>query len=121
VTVYQPQLDSWDGHRLAVYAAIALKEKADATPLFGVVWVDGPTVVDKEARLVTFYDAQVLKVSFPSRPAMDAPVLQALRDKATSLTKTLALDRLTAMLEVAEADKALRSLELEHTPPRILF
>jgi len=25
VTVYQPQLESWDGHRLAVYVAIALR------------------------------------------------------------------------------------------------
>jgi hypothetical protein len=121
VTVYQPQLDSWDGHRLAVYSAIAVKEKPESTPLFGVAWLDGTTVVDREARLVTFFDAKLRRVSFPSKPAMEAPVLQALSGEAGSLTKTLALDRLTAMLEVADADKAVRSLELAHTPPRIVF
>jgi glycosyltransferase A (GT-A) superfamily protein (DUF2064 family) len=52
-TVYQPQLDSWDGSRLAVYAALSLKEKEDSAPLYEVVWADGLTVVDKESRLVT--------------------------------------------------------------------
>ena len=119
--VYPPQLDTWDGHRLAVYSALAVREKPDSVPVFGVVWADGPTVVDKEARLVTFFDAQVRRVSFPARPGIEGPVLRALRDEAPALTRTLAFDRLTAMLEVAEADKAIRSLKLEHTPPRIVF
>jgi hypothetical protein len=121
ITAYQPQIDSWDGSRLALYAAIALKEKEDAEPIYGVVWADGNTVVDKESRLVTFTDREFKRVAFPSHPEKNGPLLEVVRKDVAPVTRSLALDRLAALLEVAEADKAVRSLQLDHTPPRIVF
>jgi hypothetical protein len=121
VTIYQPQVDAWDGSRLAVYAAVSVKEKADAEPFYGVLWADGRTVVDKEARLVTFTDREFKKVVFPSQPAKGAAMLEVLRKEVAPVTRTLALDRLTAMLELSEMDKVARTAELGHTPPRIVF
>jgi hypothetical protein len=120
-TVYQPQLDSWDGSRLALYAAISLKAKEDAPPLYGGVWVDGLTVVNAESRLVTFSDREIRKVAFHSQPDKNLEVLEVLKKEVEPVTRSLALDRLAAMLEVADADKAIRSLELQHHPPRIVF
>jgi hypothetical protein len=120
-TVYQPQVDSWDGSRLALYAAVSLKEKEDAAPIYGVVWADGRTVVDKEARLVTFTDREFKKVAFPSHPEKSGPILEVVRKEVAPVTRSLALDRFAALLEVSEADKATRTLELGHTPPRIVF
>ncbi len=121
VTVYQPQIDAWDGSRLAVYAAVSVKEKEDAAPFYGVVWADGRTVVDKESRLVTFTDREFKKAVFPSQPGKNAAMLEVLRKEVAPVTRTLALDRLTAMLELSEMDKAARTAELGHTPPRIVF
>jgi hypothetical protein len=120
-TVYQPQIDAWDGSRLSLYAAVSLKEKEDAAPVYGVVWADGRTVVDKEARLVTFTDREFKKVAFPSHPEKNGPLLEVVRREVGPVTRSLALDRFAALLEVSEADKAARSLELGHTPPRIVF
>ena len=79
VTVYQPQIDAWDGSRLSLYAAVSLKEKEDAAPIYGVVWADGQTVVDKEARLVTLTNREFKKVAFPSHPEKNGPLLAVVR------------------------------------------
>ena len=97
VTVYQPQIDSWDGSRLALYAAISLREKADAEPIYGVVWAEGRTVVDKEARLVTFSDREFKKVAFPSHPEKNGPLLEVVRKEVAPVIRTMALDRFAAL------------------------
>jgi hypothetical protein len=120
-TVYQPQVDSWNGARLAFYAAFALREKPDANPLFGVVWGDGLTVVEKEARLVTLSDRRLRKLVFPSAPEREKALLEVANKEVAPVTRTLALDRLAAMLEVVEADRETRALALKNDPPRIVF
>jgi hypothetical protein len=120
-TVYQPQLDSWDGATLSFYAAFALREKPDASPLYGVVWGDGRTVVDKNSRLVTFTDRRFRKLGLPSAPGKEKALLDVANTEVGPVTRTIALDRLAAMLEVAEADKERRTLPLENDPPRIVF
>jgi len=121
ITVYQPQLDTWDGATLAFYAAFALRENPEANPLFGVVWGDGRTVVDKDSRLVTFSAAHVRRLVLPSAPEREKTLLEVVNKEVTPVTRTIALDRLTAMLEIAEADKAAQSLTLKNDPPRITF
>jgi len=121
VTAYQPQIDAWDGSRLALYAAVSLRAKEDAEPIYGVVWAEGNTVVDKEARLVTFTNREFKKLSFPSHPEKNGPLLEVVRKEVAPVTRTMALDRFVALLEVADADKAVRALQLDHTPPRIVF
>jgi hypothetical protein len=120
-TVYQPQLDSWDGARLSFYAAIAVRQKPDANPLYGVVWGEGRTVVDKDSRLVTFSDRQIRKLVLPSAPDREKALLKVANEEVAPVTRTIALDRLAAMLEVAEADRAARALTLKNDPPRIVF
>jgi hypothetical protein len=120
-TVHQPQLDTWDGATLSFYAAFALREKPDANPLYGVVWGEGRTVVDKDSRLVTFSGRQIRRLVLPSAPDREKALLDVVNKEVAPVTRTIALDRLTAMLEVAEADKAARSLTLKNDPPRIVF
>jgi hypothetical protein len=121
ITVYQPQLDTWDGATLAFYAAFALRDKPEANPLYGVVWGEGRTVVDKDSRLVTFSGRLIRRLVLPSAPEREKALLDVVNKEVTPLTRTIALDRLTAMLEIAEADKAAQSLTLKNDPPRIVF
>ena len=121
VTVYQPQLDAWDGAKLSFYAAFALRDAPDAQPLYGVVWGDGRTVVDKDTRLVTFTDRTIRRLALPSAPEREKPLLDVVNKEVAPATRTIALDRLAAMLEVAEADKATRTLTLKNDPPRVVF
>jgi hypothetical protein len=121
VTVYQPQLDAWDGATLSFYAAFALRETPEANPLYGVVWGEGRTSVDKESRLVTFSGRHIRRLALPSAPDKEKALLDVVNGEVAPVTRTIALDRLAAMLERGEADKASRNLTLKNDPPRIEF
>ena len=70
---------------------------------------------------MTLTNREFKKVAFPSHPEKNGPLLEVVRKEVAPVTRTLALDRFVALLEVAEADKAVRALQLDHTPPRIVF
>ena len=66
VTLYQPQVDNWDGVQVEFRSAVSVKANAEAPPVYGVVWGTTHTNVDKDARLVRLYDRQFTKAVFPS-------------------------------------------------------
>src|SRR5262245_13563586 len=47
LTVYQPQLDSWDGFYLSAHYALSFQKGKDA-PIYGVAWATAITSVDKD-------------------------------------------------------------------------
>src|SRR5579885_1561738 len=68
VTVYQPQVEKWDGNRLQARAAVAVQTNDSSRPTYGVVWLTARTQVDKEHRLVTLEALEVTRADFPSAP-----------------------------------------------------
>jgi len=67
-TVYQPQIEKWDGTRLHARAAVSVESQASPVQHFGVVWFSARADVDKVSRLVALADFRVDKVTFPSAP-----------------------------------------------------
>ena len=120
-TVYQPQISAWDGNRTDFYAALAVTEKPEDAPVFGVAWFSAQTLVNKEDRLVIFDHVTVNKAAFPSAPEKESAWLAVLQKDSAEVTRTIALDRFEALLEVLEADKNVRALPLKSDPPRIVF
>jgi hypothetical protein len=121
VTVYQPQVDAWDGVKIDFRAAVAVKPNAEAPPVYGVAWGTTRTSVDKDARLVQLFDRQFDKVVFPSAPDKQAAWAAVLEKEMQPAVKEIALDRLAAMLEMAAADKLAAAVPVKNDPPRILF
>ena len=120
-TVHLPQLDAWDGYRVEYRAAVAFREKEDTPPVYGVAWVENRTDVDKETRLVTLDERKIQKLIFPSAPDKQAAWLAVFEKEVSPRVRTIALDRLTAALEMADVDKEIRALALKTDPPRIVF
>ncbi len=121
VTIYQPQVDGWDGVQLEFRAAVAVQASAEAPPVYGVVWGTTRTNVDKDARIVHLYDRQFTKVVFPSAADKAAAWKAALEKEVHPAIKEIALDRLAALLELAAADKLAAAVPVKNDPPRILF
>ena len=65
ITMYQPQLDSWEGNVVESRAAVSVKMTADSAPVFGAVWLSSRFETDSETRMVTFTDIRVPSVRFP--------------------------------------------------------
>ena len=121
LTIYQPQIEAFDGFTTRATAAVSVARTGRDAQVFGIVSVTGRTLIDKVARLVTFDNMQVVSVSFPSAPP-DAAAYEALiRRTVADRTKVFSLDRLEASLELEAAKDGAASLPLNNDPPAILF
>src|SRR5215467_5874910 len=71
-TLYQPQLDSWDGYNFAAHAAASVLPSGAKDPSFGVIEITAKTHVFRVFRTVHFRDIEVTKATFPSAPTQAA-------------------------------------------------
>ena len=120
-SVYQPQVDSWKGNRLAVRAAVSVRDTANADPAFGVIWLSARTEVDKTNRLVYLEDLQITKASFPSASANSTGWQATLQQLLPETCRTIALDRLEAELAVQQEIRQGSGQPLRNAPPRVIF
>jgi len=124
-SIYQPQLDSWDGFRYKAHAAVDVKVPGDSRDVYGVIWIEARTQVDKTNRLVNLTDVKIPKVQFPSVPdqgqAFQAALRESLGTQTPAALSPISLDRLEASLAITEAGKKSEQHPLKNDPPRFLF
>lgn len=128
LTVYQPQLDSWNGYtlraRMAVQAAANNAAAGADSPrtFYGVISVEAQTLTDKGRRVVTVDRAKLLKADFPAAtPAQAQAWGQALAEDMERHSRTIALDRLEAALAANHAVQSDAAKPLRNAPPQIVF
>lgn len=122
ITMYQPQVEAWEGDELRAYAALALVSKTDKTTKYGVLWFTARTEVDKVNRQVTLNDFRITKVKFPAMEAKAAEYQSFLQAKLPGRSKVIALDRLEAALEASESkDAGVVSYEVNNEPPQVIL
>lgn len=121
LTIYQPQIDAYDGFTTEATAAVSVARTGRDAQVFGVVSVTAKTMVDKVARLVTFDNMQVTSVSFPSAPPEAAAYEALVRKTIGARTRVFSLDRLEASLAIEAAREGSASLPLNDQPPAIVF
>ncbi|WP_242489299.1 autotransporter [Pseudomonas sp. TH08] len=119
LTVYQPQLDSWDGYTLNARAAVEATG-ADGKSTFGIVQFSAHTLVDKATRWVALDQYQIVKADFPADASQSETWLAALQKDAQSRKKTISLDQLEAAVGVLSAEQKADGAPLENTPPTII-
>ena len=120
-TLYQPQLDSWDGHSFEAHAAGSVLAAGTKDPDFGVIEITANTQVDRLSRTVHFSNIQVKKVTFPSSPDKAAWYQDGFQKMVAGGVSTMSLDRLQAMLSIEDALKMGRSVPVKNDPPQIIF
>jgi hypothetical protein len=117
-TIYQPQLDAWDGFLLDARAAVSTQADGAKDPTYGIIFLHAETTVDREERVVHFEKLEVTKTRFPSLPDPNA-----YRDRFQSFIpkyiQDMALDRLEASLAIVQAQS--KPVDLKNEPPSIIF
>jgi len=122
ISMYQPQLEAWEGDELRAYAALAVVSKSDKATKYGVVWFTARTEVDKVNRQVTLQEFRITKVKFPAMEAKAAEYQSFLQAKLPGKSKVIALDRLEAALEACELEVAgVETFEVNDDPPKVIF
>src|ERR1044072_1438239 len=120
-SVYQPQIEQWQGNRLEARAAVAITDGQSKQTAYGVLWFTARTEIDKINRLVMMADFRVTKVSFPGA-ADKASLYQSLIEQhAPKAGEVIALDRLLADLAGAQAEEQTAGYQLKNDPPQIFF
>jgi len=118
--VYQPQIDSFDGYKLAARAAVEAKE-AGGKSTYGIVHITARAIVDKGSRTVALDHYEIAKADFPAAEAEAGPWIGALQKDASTRSKSMSLDRLEALVGAVEAEKKADAQPLRNDPPTILF
>ena len=119
ITVYQPQIDSFDGFSLAGRAAVAVTEKTDAPPIYGIVQVSAAVHIDKDDRLVTLDRFTVKSAAFPGASDKGQQWSSLIQSRAARLNP-IALERFEAALAVSEAERRADSIAVKNDPPVVL-
>jgi hypothetical protein len=118
-SIYQPQVDKWDGNRLYLYSAVEVQNAAKKSANYGVIWFNARAEVDKVNRAVTLDQLQLTKVNFPAEPSKNDELTQLLNAKLPYVTKTVSLDRL---MSATEADgQPIKQVEVKNDPPTFIF
>src|SRR5215467_915465 len=104
-TLYQPQLDSWDGYNFAAHAAVSVLPTGAKDPNFGVIEITAKTHVFRLARTVHFRDIEVTKATFPSAPTQAAWYQENFQTMVSGGDSTMSLDRLQEMPSIQTALK----------------
>ena len=121
LTIYQPQLQKWDGNQLEGRAAVSVESQVNPTPSFGIVWFTARTEVDRQNRLVNLQGLTLTRASFPTLSQNSAEYLAAIQKSVPAGVRTISLDRLQANLTVTQAESKHAAVQVKNDPPRILF
>ena len=119
--IYQPQFDYWDGHHLTARDAVAIQRTGQPQPIFGVVTIQGFTLVNKATRTVSLENIQILGGDFPSARSRTAELLGFIREIYPKELSGLSLEVMESSL--AHIPQPLNGLSqtLNNSPPSIIF
>jgi hypothetical protein len=121
ITIYQPQVDSWQGNLLRFHAAAAIKSPTMSAPTYGAINVQAVTAVDKDTRLVDLYDIAVTSARFPAAGSDSGSFAAAVMLALPATSSNISLDRLELSLSVSQEEQAAKAVPVKNTPPAIRF
>ena len=120
ITLYQPQLESFEANRLEGRMAVSVNPD-DQELFFGALWFSAQIVTDTEERVVVLESIDITQTRFPD---LDQDKIQQftswLEEQVEGRDIEMSLDRLLASLELIETQKEL-SAQLNNEPPDIYF
>jgi len=120
ITIYEPQVDSWDGHQIVARNAVGIQKAGQPEPTYGVVTLRAITLVDKNAHKVSLQNIGLQGGDFPSAHDSSQDYMKLLRDNFPKTLEGLSLDRLQISL-VVPPQQLKGSTQLNNTPPKIIF
>lgn len=116
--VYSPQVTRWDGDRIALRSAVAIKGGSAQDERFGTLEATASTHVDKGTRRVALVDLAVSKIDIAGLPDRGASLVPQLDAAAKATLRFVSLDRLQASLAASSIPP--RTVDVANTAPRIV-
>ena len=119
ITIYQPQIEQFEGDKIEARAALMVKQD-DQAPVFGAMWFTTRAVTDRDNHLITFDEIEVQSMKFPEGDEENVEKLKnALTDKLSGISLTMSLDRFATSIEHLQDQGG--TAEYNNAPPKIYF
>jgi len=120
IRLYHPAVESLRGNRITSRAAFSVTAAPDATPAFGVLWLTGHAVIDRDTRTMTVSDQSATKAHLPAASAHDeALITSVVTGRIKGLDPVLSLDRILTSLNDAQRNQHAAATRTA-TPPAII-
>lgn len=121
LVIYQPQIEKWEGGKLAARAAVAVTPAGSTKQSFGTIEFTARTEIDKDNHIVTFEDVAITTASFPVDKAAEPEYLAMIRQGAGEVVKVVPLEQFEANVAASKALQASPPAEVKNDPPNIIF
>ncbi len=121
ITLYQPQVDSFEDNIIEGRFAVSVILKGETEPVFGAVWYKARVETDRDTRMVNILDIKIPRTRFPdSAPEHEKELSEFLEQEIPKWDMNISLDRLLAGLDLAEKEQTAAE-NLKNDPPKILI
>jgi hypothetical protein len=118
LSLFQPEVQRWEGETLSMRAAAQVKKGEKQT--YGIVHLEARTETDQARKLVRLVGVKVTGTEFPSVPEKESH-WQGLFGKHVAGSWELPLEKLEADAAIAEAERARVAVPPRNDPPVFLF
>jgi len=120
ITIFQPQVESFEGTQLLARAAISIQIPGEDGPVFGAVWMDTTVLTDRDTRMVYVQDLKVTRVHIPeTSDEQQAKLAAVLEENMPKWDLSMSLDDLLTGLEITEEQK--RQAEGFNNEPPVIY
>ena len=121
ITIYQPQVDSFENNIIEGRFAVSVILKGETEPVFGAVWYKARVETDRDTRMVNILDVKIPRTRFPdSAPEHEKELSEFLEKEIPKWNMNISLDRLLAGLDLAEKERTAAE-NLKNDPPKIFI
>ena len=121
ITIYQPQVEYFEGNELQARAALSVTTTGNPDPVFGAAWFDCTVSTNREERTVTLTGVKVPIAKFPDASEEDVEKLKSiLESEVPKWEIVMSLDQLVADMEVAD-DASQQDAGYNNSPPEIIY
>lgn len=119
ITLYQPQVESFDKVNLEFRSAVMINSPKQEDPIFGAVWVKTKILTDRDTREISLDDVRVTDAKFPDQDSIKIEVLKIfLSEEIPEWKLDITIDQLIAYLD---EDKKKAEDKFNNDPPEIIY
>ena len=119
ITIYEPQVDSFDQTVLTAHAAVSITPPGKSEPVFGALWLRANVATNRDTRTVRLTDVSVTDSRFPGADQSQvAAISHAVSQNTAGLT--LSLDGVLASLSETQKQESAEA-NLNNSPPQIIY
>jgi hypothetical protein len=121
ITIYQPQIESFQGDDLETRAAVAVERQGKPGLIFGAVWFKARLLTDRESRTATLEEVTVTAARFPELEEGQVEELSRfMEQEIPRWDLVISLDDLLAVVDEQQS-LAGGGEGFNMAPPRILY